>query len=83
MYTLWVQHTRGGTFLIVNKQTGQWGTQYDAAQDAGRVKMTSAATANHVEEFTIAVRALAGNRGALEMSWGPTAMSVPFTVSAR
>jgi hypothetical protein len=83
MYTLWVQHTRGGTFLIVNKQTGQWGTQYDASQDAGRVKMTPTPTANHVEEFTIAVRALAGNRGVLEMSWGPSMMSVPFAVSTR
>ncbi len=26
--------------LIVNKQTGQWGTKYDKTQDLGRVKMT-------------------------------------------
>ena len=25
LYTLWIQHTRNGTFLIVNKQVGQWG----------------------------------------------------------
>lgn len=81
MYTLWVQHTRGGTFLIVNRQTGQWGTQYDAAQDLGRVPMQLAATPAHVEEFTIAVRALGGTRGVIEMAWGSSAATVPFTVS--
>ncbi len=82
MYTLWVQHTRGGTFLIINRQTGQWGTAYDAAQDVGRVEMQSAVAPSFVETFTIFVRALGGPRGALELSWGDRMMSVPFTVSA-
>ncbi|MBL0170943.1 MAG: DUF2911 domain-containing protein [Gemmatimonadaceae bacterium] len=81
MYTLWVQHTRSGTFLIVNKQTGQWGTQYDASQDLGRVPMAMSPVPNHVEEFTIVVRAIGANRGAIEMSWRPTQMSVPFSVT--
>ena len=81
MYTLWVQHTKNGTFLIVNKQTGQWGTQYDASQDIGRVALTMTPTASHVEEFTIAVKALSGNRGAIELAWGPSMGSVPFTTS--
>ena len=37
---------------------------------------------SHIEEFTIAVRALGGNRGVLEMMWGPNMMSVPFTATA-
>jgi hypothetical protein len=82
MYTLWVQHTRNGTFLIVNKGTGQWGTQYDASKDVGRVPMTVSATPSHVETFTVAVRATGANRGAIEMAWGPSMASVPFTVSA-
>ncbi len=82
MYTLWVQHTRNGTMLIVNKQTGQWGTVYDPAQDLGRVAMQLTPTPAHVEEFTIAVRAQGGNRGALEFAWGPSVATMPFTVSA-
>jgi len=82
MYTLWVQHTRTGTFLIVNKQTGQWGTQYDAAQDLGRAPMQMAAAPGHVEEFTVTVRAQGPARGVLEMAWGDSAASVQFTVSA-
>jgi hypothetical protein len=82
MYTLWVQHTRNGTFLIVNRQTGQWGTQYDPAQDIGRVPMQMSPTPGHVEEFTVAVRALGPARGALEMAWGASVASVLFGVSA-
>ncbi len=82
IYTLWVQHTRGGTFLIVNRQTGQWGTAYDAAQDIGRVEMTSAAASSFVETFTIAVRGLGPTRGALEFSWGDRVLTAPFTVGA-
>jgi hypothetical protein len=83
MYTLWIQHTRQSTFLIVNRQTGQWGTQYDASQDIGRVEMQSAAAPAHVEEMTIAVRALGPTRGSLELAWGDRVMSVPFAVAAR
>jgi hypothetical protein len=82
MYTLWVQHTRNGTFLIINRQTGQWGTVYDAAQDVGRVEMQSAPAPSFVETLTIAVRAQGGTRGALELAWGDRVVSVPFTVSA-
>lgn len=80
MYTLWVQHTRQGTFLILNRQTGQWGTQYDASQDVGRVEMQSAAAPGFVEELTFTVRALGPNRGVLELAWGDRVMSAPFGV---
>ena len=82
MYTLWVQHTRQGTFLIVNRQAGQWGTQYDASQDLGRVELQSAPSPSHVEELTYTVRALAPNRGVLELAWGDRVMSVAFGVTA-
>ncbi len=80
-YTLFVQHTRTGTFLIVNKQVGQWGTIYSATNDLGRVPMQMTATPSHVEEFTIVVRSMGPTRGAIEMSWGPSMVSVPFTAT--
>ncbi len=83
MYSLWVQHTRGGTFLIVNKQTGQWGTQYDPSQDVGKVPMQLADAPAHVEVFTLTLKALGGTRGALEMAWGPSVASVQFGVGPR
>jgi hypothetical protein len=81
MYTLWIQHTRAGTFLIINRQTGQWGTQYDPAQDIGRVAMQMTPAPGFVEELTYTVRALGGNRGALELAWGDQVATVPFTAT--
>jgi hypothetical protein len=82
-YTLWIQHTRSGTFLIVNKQTGQWGTVYDPAQDVGRVTMQMAPAPTHVEEMTVTVRSMGGNRGAIDFAWGPSIATATFTAAAR
>ena len=82
MYTLWVQHGRDKTMLIVNGQTGQWGTQYDPSKDIGRVPLTLTTAPSHVEEFTITVRSMAGNRGAIDMAWGDKIASVPFTATS-
>jgi len=82
MYTLWVQHTANGTMLIINKQTGQWGTQHDAANDIATVPMELKPTAEHVEEFTITVTAVSGAAGRIDMAWGDKVASVPFGVSA-
>ena len=78
LYTLWIQHTRNGTFLIVNKQVGQWGTDYTAAQDVGRLKMDMAKTPEHVEDFTITVRATGANRGAIDFAWGDSVATALF-----
>lgn len=82
-YTLWIQYTRNGTFLIVNRKIGQWGTEYDASQDVGRIPMQTTATPSHVEEFTITVRNLGQNRGALDFAWGNAMWSAAFTATAR
>jgi hypothetical protein len=81
LYTLWIFNARsGGPQLVINKQVGQWGTVYNQAQDLARIPMTMAATPEHVEEFTINIRNLGGDRGALEFAWGSQMASVPFTV---
>ena len=80
LYTLWTQHTNGGTWLIVNKQVGQWGTGYTAANDIGRVAMTLAATPEHVEDFTITVRSLGQNRGTIDLAWNDKVATAAFTV---
>jgi hypothetical protein len=82
-YTLWVKHTRTGTMLHINSQTGQWGTQYDASKDVGTVAMQLAPTASHVEVMQLSVKAQGPSRGSIEIAWGPSVASVPFTVGAR
>jgi hypothetical protein len=66
--------------LIINKQTGQWGTEYNQRQDLGRVKMNLAQTPALVDSFKIELLATGGNKGLLKMTWERTEVSVPFTV---
>jgi hypothetical protein len=80
LYSLWTQHTRGGTFLIVNRQVGQWGTVYNAANDIGRVSMEMANAPQFVEDFTISVRSLGQNRGAIDLAWGDKVATANFMV---
>jgi hypothetical protein len=80
-YTLWVQHTRAGTFVIFNRQTGQWGTQYNAAQDVGRVEVQMAPAPSPVETLLIAVRSMGPAAGTIELSWGDQVGTVRFAVS--
>jgi hypothetical protein len=79
-YTLFTLPTPGGTKLIVNKQTGQWGTQYDETQDLARIDLTAEQLAQPIEVFTIAVEANDGG-GVLSLAWDRTRYSVPFTVN--
>ena len=74
-YTLWTLAVPGRYQLIVNKQTGQWGTVYDPAQDLLRVPLTVSSLAEHVERFTIIVDA-----DALRMRWANTELSAPITL---
>jgi hypothetical protein len=80
LYTLWTQHTRNGTFLIVNRQVGQWGTQYNPAQDVGRVQLQMAAAPQFVEDFTITIRPLPQGRGAIDFAWGDQVGTANFTL---
>ena len=80
LYTLWTQHPNSGTWLIVNKQVGQWGTGYAGANDIGRVAMTLAATPEHVEDFTITIRSLGQNRGAIDLAWDDKVATALFVV---
>jgi hypothetical protein len=40
-YTIWLLPSAGTSYLIVNKQTGQWGTAYDASQDLVRIPVVA------------------------------------------
>jgi len=78
-YTLFTLPAQTGWQLIVNRQTGQWGTAYDSAQDLIRVPLTVTALGAPVEVFTIAVEPQ-GAGGLLSFAWDRTRAQVPFTV---
>jgi hypothetical protein len=79
-YTLWTLPRARGVELIVNRQTGQWGTGYGPAHDLGRAAMTTDTLATPVEQFTIAIDPVDGRRGTLAMAWGPFRWTAPIEV---
>ncbi len=64
--------------VILNKQTGQWGTQYDQGQDALRVKVKPVAAKEMSERMKIDVQEKGKNTGAITINWEK--MSVPVSV---
>jgi hypothetical protein len=78
-YTLWSLPSENGAKLIVNSQTGQWGTDYHADKDFARVDLAAEALPQPVETFTIAIDPAAGG-GVLRLEWDRTRYSLPFTV---
>ena len=81
-YSLFTIPEENGAKLIVNKQTGQWGTKYDEKQDLARIDMKKAAPDSAVDQFTIAVEENEdGGGGILKMMWENTEYSVAFTAA--
>ena len=81
-YSLWTIPAPGGWKLIVNKNTGQWGTDYDAQYDVARLDMKVETLKQPVEQFTIAVEPK-GKGGVLKLEWEKTRASVPLSVISR
>jgi hypothetical protein len=79
-YTLWTAPHASSVDLIVNKQTGQWGTEYRRDQDLGTAKMTSDSMATGVEKFTISVEPTDARHGTLKMEWGTFRWTAPIVV---
>jgi hypothetical protein len=79
-YTLWTVPHAGRVDLIVNKQTGQWGTEYSRAQDLGTVPMRSDSVDTPVEKFTISIQPGDARHGTLAMAWGTFRWTVPIVV---
>jgi hypothetical protein len=77
-YSLYAMPNGGAYKLIVNKQTGQWGTDYDEKQDLVRVDMKKE-TAKANENFTISFEDTKEG-GVLTAQWGTTKLSAPFMV---
>jgi hypothetical protein len=79
-YTLWTVPHVGAVDLIVNRQTGQWGTEYSRAQDLGKAPMKSDSVAAPVEKFTIAIEGRDPRHGTLAMAWGTFRWTAPIVV---
>ncbi|HEX2077272.1 MAG TPA: DUF2911 domain-containing protein [Longimicrobium sp.] len=81
-YTLWTVPGPDGWTLVVNSQTGQWGTEYDAARDFARIPVAARRTSDEpVELLTMRFDEPDCGEGAtLIIEWEHTRVLVPFTV---
>jgi hypothetical protein len=79
-YTLWTLPAADGSAkLIINSETGQWGTNYNDKKDFARVDLKRAEVDKPVEQFVIAIDAAPGG-GVLKLTWDKLQYSVAFTV---
>ncbi len=76
-YSLWTIPSPAGWKLIVNKNTGQWGTDYAAQYDLARLDMKVERLEQPVEQFTIAIEPR-GKGGVLRLEWERTRAWVPL-----
>lgn len=79
-YTLWTLPAPGGWKLVVNSETGQWGTEHKTEKDLFTLPMTVSTVPSVVERFTIRVEPNAEG-GVLHMEWDTTRASIPFRVA--
>lgn len=79
-YTLFTKLEENGKWeLIVNKQTKQWGTAYDAKQDLVRIPMTVTSNNAVVEKMEIQVTP-AGKGGQIVVAWDTYKAVATFAV---
>jgi hypothetical protein len=73
-YTLYTLPAAPGTpwQLIVNKQTGQWGTEYNQGQDLGRTPMQHSTLPSPQENMSISFEHTTKNSTELHVRWETT-----------
>jgi len=79
-YTLFTAPHTNGVDLIVNKQSGQWGTEYNGSLDLGTARMVSEVATATVEEFTISIIPSDDRHGTLVLEWGSLRWIAPIEV---
>ena len=77
LYTLYSLVGQHNWKLIINKQTGQSGTEYHANQDLVRVDMQMGKTSAPVEQFTISWNKTGDTAADLIFEWETTRLTVP------
>ena len=77
-YTLYTLPSETQWKLIVNKQTGQWGTIYKAELDLARLNLQKRLLRRPVEKLTITLKKNDNGAGVLRIEWERTSLWIPF-----
>jgi hypothetical protein len=78
-YSLFTIPAAKGWLLIINRQHGQWGTEYNQSMDLARLPLELKHSEDLIERFTFEI-APQGTHGVLRFKWEHTEASIPFTV---
>jgi hypothetical protein len=76
-YSLWTIPTPDKWMIIFNRETGQWGTNYNATEDVLRVPVSSRKHSLPVDQFTISFDAQKEGANML-LTWDETEAVVPI-----
>jgi len=75
-YTMYTLPGENEWKIIINKQTGQWGTEYNEGQDLARITAKPSKTAQAVEQFTISFEKKGGDAATMKLEWENTSVAV-------
>ena len=79
-YTIFTAPHTNGVDLVVNKQSGQWGTEYNSSLNLGTARIISEAATATVEQFTISIIPSDNRHGTLVLEWGSLRWIAPIEV---
>ena len=78
-YTLWTIPNADKWTVILNNETGQWGTNYDETKDVLRVDVPTGKSAEMMEQFKINFATTAVGTE-MVLSWDTTEVKVPISL---
>jgi hypothetical protein len=76
-YTLWTIPNADKWTIILNSETGQWGTNHDETKDILSVDVPAGKSASTIEQLTIGFAAAEGGAD-MTISWDNTEVKVPI-----
>ncbi|HTP12812.1 MAG TPA: DUF2911 domain-containing protein [Bacteroidota bacterium] len=79
-YTFYTMPSEKQWKLMINKQTGQWGTVYNPDLDLVRLPLSKKLLKNPVEKFLITLAKTGSTSGVMKLTWENTELSLKFTV---
>jgi hypothetical protein len=82
-YTLYTLPGESEWALIVNRQTGQWGTVYDEGRDLARIPMRIRRLDAPVDQFTLSIEPRGEGEGVLALEWETTRAEVSVAAAGR
>lgn len=79
-YTLYTVPRQDEWTLVVNEQTGQWGTEYHAEKDFARIPLRVDSLESAVDTFTMTIEPGGEHDGVLALEWENTRAWTGFDV---